>query len=221
MSEFERRDPDRRGLLIILSSPSGAGKSTLARRLMDWDPTLSFSVSATTRPPRRGEEDGVHYRFMEEAAFKSMVADHQMLEHARVFGNFYGSPMAPVAEAIEAGRDVLFDIDWQGAQQIRNSNLGKHTLSIFILPPSIPELKRRLETRAQDSHAVIVKRMRKSWDEISRWDGYDYVIVNDDLDATEAQLKTIITAERLRRVQQPGLQTHVRKLQTEFEELSQ
>ncbi|OAN75512.1 guanylate kinase [Jannaschia sp. EhC01] len=210
---------ERRGLLIILSSPSGAGKSTLARRLMEWDPTLSFSVSATTRPPRSGEVDGVDYRFLEERAFKHMVADNQMLEHAHVFGNFYGSPMGPVSEAIEAGRDVLFDIDWQGAQQIRNSSLGKHTLSIFILPPSIPELKRRLESRAQDSDDVITKRMRKSWDEISRWDGYDYVIVNDDLDKTEARLKTIITAERLRREQQPGLQAHVRKLQTEFEEL--
>lgn len=212
---------DRRGLLIILSSPSGAGKSTLARRLMHWDPTLSFSVSATTRAPRSGEVDGKDYRFMEEEAFKALVNDRQMLEHAHVFGNFYGSPMAPVAEAIETGRDVLFDIDWQGAQQIRNSDLGKHTLSIFILPPSIPELKRRLETRAQDSDDVIAKRMRKSWDEISRWDAYDYVIINDDLDGTEAQLKTIITAERLRREQQPALQSHVRKLQTEFEELSQ
>jgi guanylate kinase len=209
----------RRGLLIILSSPSGAGKSTLARRLMDWDRTLRFSVSATTRPARPGEIDGEHYHFLDEATFKSMVANHQMLEHAHVFGNFYGSPMAPVAKAIEAGRDVLFDIDWQGAQQIRNSDLGKHTLSIFILPPSIPELKRRLETRAQDSDDVIAKRMRKSWDEISRWDAYDYVLVNDDVDVTEARLKTIIDAERMRREQQPGLQSHVRRLQSEFEEL--
>lgn len=212
---------DRRGLLIILSSPSGAGKSTLARRLMRWDDTLSFSVSATTRAPRPGEVDGQDYRFMEEEAFKALVNDRQMLEHAHVFGNFYGSPMTPVSHAIEDGRDVLFDIDWQGAQQIRNSDLGKHTLSIFILPPSIPELKRRLESRAQDSDEVITKRMRKSWDEISRWDAYDYVIINDDLDGTEAQLKTIITAERLRREQQPALQSHVRKLQTEFEDLSQ
>lgn len=212
---------NRRGLLIILSSPSGAGKSTLARRLMAWDETLSFSVSATTRDPRPGEVDGQDYRFMPEAEFKSLVADGQMLEHAHVFGNFYGSPMAPVAEAIEAGRDVLFDIDWQGAQQIRNSDLGKHTLSIFILPPSIPELKKRLEGRAQDSAEVIDKRMRKSWDEISRWDAYDYVLVNDNLLLTEERLKTIITAERLRREQQPGLQGHVRQLQAEFEELGQ
>ncbi|GAB5445919.1 guanylate kinase [Gymnodinialimonas sp.] len=214
MSETERR-----GLLIILSSPSGAGKSTLARRLMNWDPTLSFSVSATTRAARPGEVDGHDYRFISEADFKSLVADGQMLEHAHVFGNFYGSPMAPVSEAIETGCDVLFDIDWQGAQQIRNSALGKHTLSIFILPPSIPELKKRLEGRAQDSAEVIEKRMRKSWDEISRWDAYDYVLVNDDLIRTEERLKTIITAERLRREQQPDLQRHVRSLQAEFEEL--
>ncbi|AHM05018.1 Guanylate kinase [Roseibacterium elongatum DSM 19469] len=208
----------RRGLLIILSSPSGAGKSTLARRLMEWDPTLSFSVSATTRRPRPGEVDGQDYRFLSEAAFKSMVAEGAMLEHAHVFGNFYGSPMAPVATAIESGCDVLFDIDWQGAQQIRNSALGRHTLSIFILPPSIAELKRRLISRGQDGDEVIAKRMQKSWDEISHWDGYDYVLVNDDLDATFDRLKTIVTAERLRRAQQPGLAGHVRQLHDEFEE---
>ncbi|MEM9317609.1 MAG: guanylate kinase [Pseudomonadota bacterium] len=207
----------RRGLLIILSSPSGAGKSTLAKRLMVWDPSLSFSVSATTRAPRPGEIDGRHYHFLDEAAFKSMVGAGAMLEHAHVFGHFYGSPMAPVADAIEAGRDVLFDIDWQGAQQIRNSDLGKHTLSIFILPPSIAELRRRLEARGQDAADVIAKRMRKSWDEISRWDGYDYVLVNDDLDSTEERLRTIVTAERLRREQQPDLGNHIRQLQSEFE----
>ncbi len=217
-SDLPETIPQRRGLLIILSSPSGAGKSTLARRLMAWDQSLSFSVSATTREPRPGEVDGQDYHFMSEQAFKAMVSDGKMLEHAHVFGNFYGSPMAPVAEAIDAGHDVLFDIDWQGAQQIRNSALGKHTLSIFILPPSIPELKRRLETRGQDDAEVIAKRMRKSWDEISRWDAYDYVLINDDLDASEAKLKTIITAERMRREQQPGLQAHVRRLQAEFEE---
>jgi guanylate kinase len=208
----------RRGLLIILSSPSGAGKSTLARRLMDWDDTLSFSVSATTRAPRPGEVDGTHYHFLDETAFKALVAEGAMLEHAHVFGHFYGSPMAPVKAAIEDGRDVLFDIDWQGAQQIRNSDLGKHTLSIFILPPSIPELRNRLISRGQDSDEVIAKRMRKSWDEISRWDAYDYVLVNDDLDATFEKLKTIVTAERLRRVQQPSLGEHVRRLHDEFQE---
>ena len=207
---------DRRGLLIILSSPSGAGKSTLARRLMDWDPTLSFSVSATTRPPRAGEEDGVHYHFTDHAGFKDMVARGEMLEHAEVFGNFYGSPAAPVRAAIKAGRDVLFDVDWQGAQQIGLSVLKDHALSIFILPPSISELRRRLETRGQDSAEVIAGRMQKSWDEISHWDGYDYVLVNDDLDATFDRLTTIIAAERLRLAQQPGLLGFVRGLEAEF-----
>ena len=208
----------RRGLLIILSSPSGAGKSTLAGRLRDWDADIRFSVSATTRAARDGEKDGREYHFVEESAFKSMVRDGDMLEHAFVFGNFYGSPRGPVQEAIEAGADVLFDIDWQGAQQIANSPLAPHVLSIFLLPPSITELRRRLESRGQDSAEVIVKRMTRSWDEISHWDSYDYVLVNDDLDATEERLRTIITAERLRRTQQPGLMGHVRKLQDEFED---
>ncbi|WP_171207479.1 MULTISPECIES: guanylate kinase [unclassified Ruegeria] len=211
---------DRRGLLIILSSPSGAGKSTLARRLMQWDDGLEFSISATTRAPRPGEEHGREYYFLTEEAFKQQVTDGQMLEHAHVFGNFYGSPVAPVRDSINSGRDVLFDVDWQGDLQIRNSDLGKHALSIFILPPSIPELRRRLESRGQDSADVISKRMLKSWDEISHWGYYDYVLVNDDLDATEEKLKTIISAERMRRIQQPALQEHVRKLQMEFEEQS-
>ena len=210
----------RRGLLIILSSPSGAGKSTLARRLRDWDRDIAFSVSATTRAPRPGEENGREYIFTDEAAFKSMVSQGDMLEHAHVFGNFYGSPRGPVQEAIDQGRDVLFDIDWQGAQQINNSALGAHTLSIFLLPPSIPELRNRLEKRGQDDAGVIARRMEKSWDEISHWGGYDFVLVNDDLDATEERLKTIITATRLRRSQQPRLTDHVRRLQREFEELS-
>ncbi|WP_238366611.1 guanylate kinase [Mesobacterium pallidum] len=211
---------DRRGLLVILSSPSGAGKSTLSRMLLDWDPSLRFSVSATTRAPRPGEEDGVHYHFLSQDAFRREVAEGGMLEHAHVFGNFYGSPKAPVAAAIEAGRDVLFDIDWQGAQQIVNSSLGPHTLSIFILPPSIAELRRRLVSRGQDAPEVIAKRMQKSWDEISHWGSYDFVLVNDDLGRTFEDLKTILTATRLRRLQQPGLVEHVRKLQDEFEELS-
>ncbi|MFA8384139.1 MAG: guanylate kinase [Pelagibaca sp.] len=210
----------RRGLLIILSSPSGAGKSTLSRRLLDWDTSLRFSVSATTRAPRPGEVDGEHYHFLSEDAFKRDVNNGEMLEHAHVFGNFYGSPRAPVQTAIDAGNDVLFDIDWQGAQQIVNSALGQHTLSIFILPPSIAELRRRLESRGQDSPDTIGKRMLKSWDEISHWGSYDYVLVNDDLDQTFEKLKTIVTATRLRRLQQPGLVEHVRKLQQEFEELT-
>ncbi len=208
----------RRGLLIILSSPSGAGKSTLARRLRDWDPGIRFSVSATTRPAREGEVDGTDYHFVDDARFKRMVKDKEMLEHAHVFGNFYGSPAAPVREAIEDGADVLFDIDWQGAQQIQKSALASHVLSIFLLPPSIPELRARLESRGQDGPEVIARRMQRSWDEISHWDGYSYVLVNDDLDRTEEKLRTIVTAERLRASQQPWLVDHVRTLQTEFEE---
>lgn len=211
---------NRRGLLIILSSPSGAGKSTLAKRLRAWDDSIVFSVSATTRKPRTGEVDGVDYHFVSESDFKKTVAEGGMLEHAHVFGNFYGSPKAAVEEAINAGRDVLFDIDWQGAQLIENSDLGRHTLSVFLLPPSITELRRRLETRAQDSDETISKRMQKSWDEISHWGSYDFVLVNDDLDTTEDKLKTIVTATRLRRLQQPGLTEHVRRLQSEFEGIS-
>ena len=207
----------RRGLLIILSSPSGAGKSTLAKRLMAWDPSLRFSVSATTRAPRPGEEDGREYYFRSRAAFEKMVAEGEMLEHAEVFGNFYGSPKAPVEAAMEAGRDTLFDIDWQGGQQIRNSVLGKDVVSIFVLPPSIAELERRLRSRAQDSDEVIAGRMAKSEAEISHWAEYDYVLVNDDLDRAEADLKTILTAERMRRDRQPDLSGFVRGLNREFD----
>ena len=213
-------DAARRGLLIILSSPSGAGKSTLAARLRAWDPTLNFSVSATTRAPRPGEEHGREYYFHSREEFQDMVAKGDMLEHAEVFGNYYGSPKGPVEEAINAGRDVLFDIDWQGGQQVRASALGKHVLSIFILPPSIPELERRLFARAQDSKEVIDGRMSKSRDEISHWPEYDYVLVNEDLDETEARLKTIVAAERLRLSQQPDLVNVVRRLNKEFEERS-
>lgn len=208
----------RRGLLIILSSPSGAGKSTLARHLRSWDPDIRFSVSATTRGPRPGEIDGQDYAFLSERTFKAMVADGDMLEHAHVFGNFYGSPRGPIEDAINEGADVLFDIDWQGAQQISNSPLAPHVLSVFLLPPSIRELRRRLESRGQDGADVIAKRMTRSWDEISHWDSYNYVLVNDELSATEERLKTIIQAERLRRTQQPGLVDHVRRLQVEFGE---
>ena len=210
-------EPMRRGLLIILSSPSGAGKSTLARRLMTWDPSLAFSVSSTTREMRTEEVDGKDYFFVDEAKFKQQVSDGDMLEHAHVFGKFYGSPKGPVEAAISEGQDVLFDIDWQGAQQILNSALQKHVLSIFILPPSIVELQRRLEGRGQDTAETIGKRMQKSWDEISHWSGYNYVLINDDLDTTENKLKSIVATERLRRSQQPGLVDHVRALQSEFE----
>lgn len=208
---------DRRGLLLILSSPSGAGKSTLAKKLMAWDDTLRFSVSATTRAPRPGEVDGREYYFKTRSQFEEMVATGEMLEHAEVFGNFYGSPRGPVETAMKEGRDTLFDIDWQGGQQIRNSALGRDVVSIFILPPSIAALESRLRGRAQDSDEVIAGRMAKSRDEISHWAEYDYVLINDDLDATFAQLLTILKAERARRDRQPHLADFVRGLNREFE----
>lgn len=208
----------RKGLLLILSSPSGAGKSTLARMLMDWDPTMRFSVSATTRAPRPGEVEGQHYHFVSRADFEGMVAAGGMLEHAEVFGNFYGSPRAPVEAAMAEGRDTLFDIDWQGGQQIRSSALGRDVVSVFVLPPSIAELDRRLRGRAQDSEAVIAGRMAKSRDEISHWAEYDYVLVNDDLSSTFSRLHGILEAERQRRDRQPGLADFVRGLNREFDE---
>jgi guanylate kinase len=207
----------RRGLLLILSSPSGAGKSTLARQLMAWDPTIRFSVSATTRAPRPGEVEGREYYFKSRSAFESLVETGQMLEHAEVFGNLYGSPRGPVETAMAEGRDTLFDIDWQGGQQIRNSALGRDVVSVFVLPPSIAELDRRLRGRAQDSDEVIAGRMEKSRDEISHWAEYDYVLVNDDLDNTFNKLRTILEAERIRRDRQPALTDFVRGLNREFE----
>lgn len=207
----------RRGLLIILSSPSGAGKSTLATRLRQWDTSLGFSVSATTRAPRPGEVNGREYVFVSREDFGKMVDAGAMLEHAEVFGNFYGSPKAPVEAAMHAGRDTLFDIDWQGGQQVRNSTLGRDVVSIFVLPPSIAALEQRLRGRGQDSDAVIADRMAKSRDEISHWAEYDYVLVNEDLDQTEAALRGIIEAERLRRDRVPGLNDFVRSLNQEFD----
>ena len=205
----------RRGLLLILSSPSGAGKSTLSRRLMAWDQDLSFSVSATTRSPRTGELDGREYYFKTRAEFQAMVKDGQMLEHAEVFGNFYGSPRGPVEDSMTQGRDTLFDIDWQGGQQIKQAMRGD-VVSIFILPPSIAELESRLRGRAQDSEQVIAQRMAKSQAEISHWMEYDYVIVNRDLDTAFGELVTILQAERLRRDRQPHLADFVRGLNQEF-----
>ena len=206
----------RRGLLIILSSPSGAGKSTMAKRLRAWDPSIRFSVSATTRPPRPGEQEGREYFFRSHDEFEQMVQRSEMLEHAQVFGNRYGSPAAPVRAAMDAGADTLFDIDWQGGQQIRNSALGKDVVSIFILPPSMRELERRLTDRGQDSAEVIAGRMDKSLSEVSHWAEYDYVLVNSDPDTCEAELRTILTAERLRRDRQPWLNDFVRGLNKEY-----
>ncbi len=207
----------RRGLLLILSSPSGAGKSTLAKLLMNWDPTIRFSVSATTRPARPGEMQGVDYDFRARPDFEAMVASGEMLEHAEVFGNLYGSPKAPVEAAMKDGRDTLFDIDWQGGQQIRNSALGRDVVSVFVLPPSIAELEQRLRNRGQDSADIIADRMAKSRAEISHWAEYDYVLVNRDLDTAFAELITILKAERIKRDRQPDLTNFVRALNKEFE----
>lgn len=187
----------RRGLLFILSSPSGAGKTTLSRRLLAADPALSLSVSATTRPPRPGERDGVDYHFVDAPAFEAMVTGGAMLEHAEVFGNRYGSPRTPVEAALAAGRDVLFDVDWQGAQQIKLAMRGD-VVSVFILPPSLAALESRLKSRAQDDAATVARRMAKAESEISHWREYKYVLVNDDLEKCALQLSAILTGERLR-----------------------
>ena len=205
----------RRGLLIILSSPSGAGKSTMTKRLREWDPSIRFSVSATTRAPRPGEEDGREYNFRSREAFEQMVATGEMLEHAEVFGNFYGSPKGPVVANMESGVDTLFDIDWQGGQQIKQA-MGEDVVSIFILPPSMAELERRLRSRGQDRDEVIAGRMSKSLAEISHWAEYDYVLVNDDPDAFKEKLRAILTAERQRRTRQPWLNDFVRGLSKEY-----
>ena len=208
----------RRGILIILSSPSGAGKSTLSRRLLEFDPAVRFSISATTRPPRPGEQEGRDYFFKSRREFEAMVAAGEMLEHAEVFGNRYGTPREPVEAAISEGQDVLFDVDWQGGQQIRNSSLRDAVVSIFILPPSMAELESRLRARGQDTPEVVASRMEKSRDEISHWAEYDYVLVNANLAQCEEELRAVIAAERLRRDRRPELVGLVRKLNREFEE---
>ena len=204
-------------LLIILSSPSGAGKSTLSRRVLEDDPDVMFSVSATTRKPRVGEVDGKDYYFKSHEEFRALLDNDGMLEHAEVFGNFYGSPSAPVEAAINAGKDVLFDVDWQGGQQIRNSSLKDAVVSIFILPPSIAALESRLNSRGQDSAETVAGRMAQSRSEISHWAEYDYVLVNDDLERAEGELRAILTAERLRRDRNPALVPFVQSLNEEFE----
>ena len=207
---------NRRGLLLIISSPSGAGKSTLSRRLRAWDPSIRFSVSATTRSPREGEVDGKDYLFRSRSEFEGMVQTGEMLEHAEVFGNLYGSPKAPVEKSIAQGCDTLFDIDWQGGRQINNSALAGDVVSVFVLPPSMAELEQRLRNRGQDSDAVIAARMEKSQAEISHWAEYQYVLVNNDIDQAEAQLRAIVTAERMRRERQPNLSDFVAGLDQEF-----
>jgi guanylate kinase len=202
---------DRRGLLFVLSSPSGAGKSTLSRMLLTADEQIALSVSYTTRPPRPGEIDGKDYHFTDTATFKEMAATGAFLEWAHVFGHRYGTPKAPVEAELAAGRDVLFDIDWQGAQQLYQE-AGPDVVRVFILPPSIDELERRLHSRAQDSDDVISDRMARAQSEIGHWDGYDYVLINDNVDRCFAQVRQILTAERLKRRRQKGLIGFVRDL---------
>ncbi len=195
----------------MLSSPSGAGKSTLSRSLLEKDDNISMSVSMTTREPRPGEVDGVHYNFTSQDEFDALVAADGFLEYATVFENSYGTPAEPVEAALRNGKDVLFDIDWQGTQQL-NQRVGADLVRIFILPPSKEELLNRLKSRAQDSDEVVAKRMAKANSEISHWAEYDYVIINDDLKAAEAELFTILNAERMKRARQSGLSDFVSEL---------
>jgi len=201
----------RRGLLIVLSSPSGAGKSTIARMLLESDKDVTMSVSATTRPKRPGETDDVDYHFVDDAGFDQMIAKNEFVEWAPVFGFRYGTPKAPVKDALRKGRDILFDIDWQGTQQLEAA-MGEDLVSIFILPPSMAELEQRLKNRGTDSDAVIADRMSRAAAEISHWPEYEYVLVNRDMDKCVAQVRAIVAAERLKRTRRIGLVTFVRDL---------
>jgi guanylate kinase len=201
----------RRGLMLVLSSPSGAGKTTLSRRLLQSDGAIAMSVSATTRPPRQGEVEGKDYFFVSSSLFTGMVEGGAFLEHALVFGNHYGTPKEPVMLALAKGRDVLFDIDWQGTQQLRQQ-AGDDLVSIFVLPPSHGELERRLRARAQDADDVVAQRMARANNEISHWAEYDYVVINDELDATLVNIQTILAAERMKRGRQTGIPAFVSAL---------
>jgi guanylate kinase len=205
----------RRGLMFVLSSPSGAGKTTLSRMLLKADRNVELSVSVTTRPRRPGEIEGRDYRFIDLARFEAMVKKNELLEWAEVFGYRYGTPRRPVEKALRAGRDVLFDIDWQGTQQLREK-ARDDLVSVFILPPTIKELHRRLQRRAQDSRAIIVSRMAKAAAEMSHWPEYDYVIVNRDIDDAFGQVQAILVAERLKRERRIGLSSFVRALQAKL-----
>lgn len=201
----------RRGLMLVLSSPSGAGKSTIARALLERDPHIDMSVSCTTRPPRPGEVDGKDYHFVSVETFQRMVAENQFLEHAQVFDNFYGTPRAAVERALASGRDVLFDIDWQGTQQLGENALSD-LVTVFILPPSVEELERRLRTRAQDTDEVVRKRMAKAGDEMSHYYEYQYVLLNTEVERSIARVQAILDAERLKRGRQVELATFVNHL---------
>jgi guanylate kinase len=207
---------DRRGLMFVLSSPSGAGKTTLSRMLVAETPALNMSVSATTRPMRPGEAEGKDYYFVDQERFEAMIAKGELLEWATVFGNRYGTPRGPVEASLAAGHDVLFDIDWQGTQQLR-SRSPNDVVSVFILPPSVAALEQRLHTRAQDSEDVIRGRMKKAGDEMSHFDAYDYIVVNDNIGIAFEAVKSILRAEQLKRGRQVGLSGFVRALQRQLE----
>ena len=205
----------RRGLMLVLSSPSGAGKTTLSRKLLDEDKGVALSVSVTTRKMRPGEKDGRDYHFIDRKRFDAMVDRNELLEWAEVFDNYYGTPAKPVMDALAAGRDVLFDIDWQGTQQLREK-ARTDLVSIFVLPPSIPELERRLHQRAQDDYGTIHRRMAKAAGEMSHWQEYDYVVINNNLDQAFADVAAILAAERVKRDRQVGLSDFVRGLQAKL-----
>jgi len=205
----------RRGLMLVLSSPSGAGKTTLSRRLLEQDSGVTLSISVTTRKMRPGEEDGRDYHFIDRQRFDALIDKDELLEYAEVFDNYYGTPRKPVMDALAKGRDVLFDIDWQGTQQLREK-ARTDLVSVFILPPSIPELEKRLHKRAQDDYETIHRRMAKASDEMSHWAEYDYVVINRDIDQAFAEVKAILSAERLKRERQPGLSDFVRGLQAKL-----
>ena len=208
-----------KGVLVILSSPSGAGKTSIARALVEENKNLLFSVSATTRKSRPGEKNGREYHFLTVNEFRERIDNGQFLEHAKVFGNLYGTPLEPVMESINDGKDLIFDVDWQGGKQIRSSSLSKFVISIFILPPSIKALQERLMKRAQDSSETVKDRMTKSIGEIMHWKEYDYVIVNNNFEQTLHEVKSIITSEKLRRVRNSQLEDFVETLTYEFKEL--
>ncbi len=205
----------RRGLMLVLSSPSGAGKTTLSRMLLKADRGVELSISVTTRPKRPGEVDGRDYHFIDQPRFDAMVKSGRLLEWAEVFGHRYGTPRRPVEKALRSGRDVLFDIDWQGTQQL-SEKARDDLVSVFILPPTVKELERRLQRRAQDSRAVIGSRMAKAAGEMSHWPEYDYVIVNRDKDEAFAEVQAVLAAERLKRERQIGLSAFVRGLQSKL-----
>jgi guanylate kinase len=211
MSVIDELKSDRRGLMIVLSSPSGAGKTTLTRKLLADNPNMAMSVSATTRPARPGEKEGIDYFFINKTRFAELEVEGEFLEHARVFDNYYATPRGPVENALSRGKDVVFDIDWQGAQQLTQA-APNDLVKIFILPPNMRELEQRLRTRAQDSEAVIAKRMSKSEAEISHWAEYDYVIVNEDISTALTELQTIVSAERMRLRRQKWLSGFVKSL---------